>query len=76
MSIDYPDIHLKCCPITNGLQTTLTRAGFDRLCEYHREKKPQIESLYLIASKSMYSRCKECNGENRPKELSIFGEEV
>jgi hypothetical protein len=76
MALDYPDIHLLCCPITNGLQTTMTQAGFDRLCAYHRNSKPQIESLYLIASKSMFARCKECNGENRPKELSIFGEEM
>jgi hypothetical protein len=76
MALDYPDIHLMCCPITNGLQTTMTAHGFDRLCNYHRGKRPVKESLYLIASNNMFARCKECGGKDRPKELSIFGEEM
>jgi hypothetical protein len=79
MSDLYPDIHLFHCPITNGLQTTMTRIGYENLCKHHRrqlkEGARRKDALYLISGQQMYARCKECRGKDRPNELKIWGEE-
>lgn len=59
---------VKICPVTNGLPTTMTLAGFTAACDRCRD---QDRHGYDGQRAYKYTWCDTCDGRQRPKELRI-----
>ena len=60
--------NIKHCPVTNGLPTTMTLAGFEAACDRYQERDG-----HGFASHRAYKHgwCATCQGKQRPKELLL-----
>ncbi len=67
------------CPITGGVPTRMTEAGFARSCEAKRaassssDNEPgQATALVAFKVRKKLNACSACRGEKRPAELEII----
>lgn len=67
-------IILRRCPITNGVETRMTEAGFQAICTATR-KRTNVFSFSGNSTKQTVAKksfCAECRGKIRPAELIII----
>lgn len=64
-------IVVRQCPITSGLPTKMTRAGFERSCAAHRERgrSERADAMAVMAVRRAMDACASCQGI--PPELEI-----
>lgn len=70
-------IVLRRCPITNGVETRMTEAGFKEICTATR-KRTNVFSFSGNSTKQTVAKksfCSECRGKIRPAELIIITQE-
>lgn len=65
-----PSLVLRQCPLTSGLATRMTEAGFKRACEAKLVQMIHMAALNSTNPHSVF--CRECKGQNRPVELEII----
>ena len=62
--------HVQICPVTSGLETKMTKAGFKKICDRYRRAAKDKENQN---SADPYAKwCRKCKGKIVPGDLEFI----